>query len=221
VGGVALLSFVKLFGSAFLGAPRSAEAAAGHESPPAMLVPMAVLALFCLAGGLFPQAGLALVTPVLASVFPAAKAYGGLSFNPLWLTCFGVALLVLAALLFLTVGRRARSVAEGHGPTWGCGYLKPAPRMQYTASSFGLFFGSLAAPLIRTRIKVAALAGLAPAPVRLSYQPEETILSRIIVPVVEVAGIGFSWLRRLQYGQMQFYIIYIFATLLLLMLWVR
>jgi len=221
VGGVALLSFVKLFGSAFLGAPRSAEAAAGHESPPSMLAPMALLALLCLAGGLFPQGFLALVTPVLGSVFPQAKGYGGLSFNPLWLTALGGALIVTAALLFFALKERARGVCEERGPTWGCGYLRPAPRMQYTASSFGVFFGSLAAPLIRTRIKVAALAGLAPAPVRLSYQPEETILYRVIVPVLEVAGICFSWLRRLQHGEMQFYILYIFATLLLLMLWVR
>jgi hydrogenase-4 component B len=43
----------------------------------------------------------------------------------------------------------------------------------------------------------------------------------MILPVCSVVGIAFSFLRRLQQGQVQVYILYIFATLLLLMLWVR
>jgi hydrogenase-4 component B len=82
-------------------------------------------------------------------------------------------------------------------------------------------FGSLAAPLIRTRIKLGAIAGVAPAAVNLSYAPEETILSRVIQPVFNVVGIGFAFVRRLQHGEVQIYILYIFATLLLLMLWVH
>jgi hydrogenase-4 component B len=129
---------------------------------------------------------------------------------------------VLGTLLFLYLRRRQSLLPVASGPTWGCGYLRPTPRMQYTASSFGLFFGTIAAPMIRTRIKKSgALLGVAPATGRLAYLPEETLLHRIIMPVLSVFGMAFSYLRRLQHGEVQIYILYIFATLFVLMLWVR
>jgi hydrogenase-4 component B len=221
VGGVALIAFVKLMGFAFLGAPRSREAESSHESPPSMLVPIFFLTALCLLGGLFPQLFLALVTPVLPTLAPVGLNFGGLPFSPALLTLAGGCVLALSAALFCYLRFKGRGLPKGSGPTWGCGYLRPTSRIQYTASSFGAMFASLASPLIRTSVRVGSLAGLAPAAVRLSYTPEETILCRLILPLAGVAGVCFSFLRRLQHGQVQIYIFYIFATLLLLMLWVR
>jgi hydrogenase-4 component B len=221
VGGIAVISFVKLLGFAFLGAPRSEQAAKSHESPVSMLAPMALLAGLCLVGGLFPQLFLALVNPVLPVLAPVSRGFAGLPLNPLWFTLAGVGLLTLAALLFGTLKRKAATLPADTGPTWGCGYLAPTSRMEYTASSFGAMFSSLAAPLIRTRIERSALTGLAPGAARLSYAPEETVLYRMILPVISIAGIGFAFVRRLQHGEVHLYILYIFATLLLLMLWVH
>ena len=226
VGGIAIVSFVKLYGITFLGAPRSEEAAHGHESPLAMLLPMGLLASLCLTGGLFPKLFLALVNPVVSALSPATAAHSGLPLQAAWFAIAGAAILVVAVALFLylrrrhTRGRHARFPTD-IGPTWGCGYLRPTPRMQYTASSFGDMLGSLAGPLIRTRITLGGIAGVAPAVVRFQYQPEEAILNRVIQPVFNVAGIAFSFIRRLQHGEVQIYILYIFATLLMLMLWVH
>ncbi|HBG04658.1 MAG: hydrogenase [Geobacteraceae bacterium GWC2_58_44] len=221
VGGVAVISFVKLFGITFLGAPRSPEAAKVHEAPAAMLLPMALLALLSLLGGLFPQLFLRLVHPVVSAVTPATLRYPGLPVRALWFASLGGCVLVLAAALFWYLRRRGSALPAGSGPTWGCGYLRPTARMQYTASSFGDMLGSLASPLIRARITVGGIAGVAPAAVRLSYIPEETILYRVIQPVFSVVGIGFAFIRRLQHGEVQIYILYIFATLFLLMFWVE
>lgn len=222
VGGIAVLSLVKLFGIAFLGAPRTSQAAKSHESPATMLVPMALMAFLSLAAGIFPQFFLSLVNPVLPEVTPASLAYPGLPIRAAWFTFAGGTLLVLGTLLFWYLRRRQSLLPAASGPTWGCGYLRPTSRMEYTASSFGLFFGSLASPMIRTRIRRAgALVGLAPASGRLSYLPEETLLYRIIMPALDVVGKGFSYLRRLQHGEVQIYMLYIFATLFVLMLWVR
>jgi len=221
VGGVALISFVKLFGTTFLGAPRSPGAAHGHEAPATMLAPMVLLALLSLSCGLFPQLVLALVNPVVRSVSAATPGPAALPIQALWFTVAGASLLVLAAALFWYLRRRQSLFPADRGPTWGCGYLRPTARMQYTASSFGDMLGSLAGSLIRTRITRGVIAGVAPAAVRLSYTPEETILYRVIQPLVSLVGIAFSFIRRLQHGEVQIYILYIFATLFLLMLWVR
>ena len=221
VGGIALVSFVKLFGIGFLGSPRSAQAANGHEAPGTMLVPMAVLAGLCLLGGLFPQLYLALVRPVLAGIVPAASGFGGLPVKPVWFAVAGGSVLILSAGIFWYLQSRWRALPEASGPTWGCGYLAPAASIQYTGTSFGALFGSFSSGVVRTRTRMSELAGIAPASARLSYAPEETILERIIMPVSAVVGVGFSYLRRLQHGEVQVYIAYIFVTLLLLMLWVR
>jgi len=221
VGGVAVISFVKLFGITFLGAPRTKEAAGSHEASPLMLAPMAFLALLCLTGGLFPQLFIRLVSPVLSTVAPASASFPGLPVSPLWFTLSGAGLLLLIAVLSWYVRHRQALSPAASGPTWGCGYLQPTPRMQYTASSFGALFGSLASGAIRSRIRRSAIAGVAPAAGVFSYLPEETVLYRVIKPVLNVVGIGFAFVRRLQHGEVQIYILYIFATLVLLMLWVR
>ncbi|BCG46266.1 Hydrogenase-4 component B [Citrifermentans bremense] len=221
VGGVAVISFVKLYGIAFLGAPRTEGSAQSHEAPFSMLAPMGLLALLAMLGGLFPQLFLALVNPALAALAgPGADAVA-LPIAPVWFAVAGGCLLLLSVALFLFLKGRSKAVSAATGPTWGCGYLRPAASIQYTGSSFGALFGSLAAPVIRTRIWAGKVTGVAPAATKLSYTPEETVLQRILLPAISIIGVGFAFVRRLQHGEVHVYILYIFATLLLLMLWVH
>ncbi|HXE96437.1 MAG TPA: hypothetical protein VN642_08530, partial [Dongiaceae bacterium] len=61
--------------------------------------------------------------------------------------------------------------------------------------------------------------GLFPGKSHCSDVPTETLLERVIAPIFTLAGVSFSFLMRLQHGLMHVYMIYIFATLLILMLW--
>ncbi|WP_239026940.1 proton-conducting transporter transmembrane domain-containing protein [Geomonas oryzisoli] len=220
VGGVAVISFVKLYGIAFLGEPRTAAAAEAHEATGTMLAPIALLACLALTGGLFPQLFLALVQPAMRVLAPGLARAAVLPIAPVWFALAGVSVICLAAILYLFLKAKTGGSAVS-APTWGCGYLRPSPRIQYTGSSFGAFFSSLSGSLIRTRITVGQVAGLTPAAVRLSYHPEETLLHRVVLPVLNVLGIGCAFVRRLQHGEVQIYILYIFVTLMLLLLWVH
>ena len=55
-GGLAVVAFAKLFGTAFLGEPRTETARHAHESPLTMILAMAVLAALCVAVGAFAVA---------------------------------------------------------------------------------------------------------------------------------------------------------------------
>src|SRR5262249_17225844 len=137
IGALAVACFVKVLGAVFLGTPRSEHARHAHESPPVLLGPMAVLVACCVVIGLAPS----LVGPVLEqgiadwATTPAELRLTALA--PLdWISRMGVLLIAGLALAGMMLRRQlGRSVVE-HGATWGCGYLAPSSRMQYTSSSF-------------------------------------------------------------------------------------
>ncbi|TMJ61562.1 MAG: hypothetical protein E6G81_04270 [Alphaproteobacteria bacterium] len=141
ISGLAAACFAKAFGVAFLGSPRSAEAGNAHEVARPMWAAMALLAVLYLVIGLAAP----LVVAALADVVTAAtgvatglvRAQLATVTGPLTTTIavFGVLIgLALLAWLFRAHLLWARRI--GSGPVWGCGYLFPSARMQYTASSF-------------------------------------------------------------------------------------
>jgi hydrogenase-4 component B len=221
IGGLAVACFVKVYGVVFLGEPRSAEAGAGQEASWPMLVPMVLLAGLCILIGGVPlvirdllaaavqssRPELAAVTPGLADLAP----FG-------WLTVMASGLLVALLVVWWIVQRRLRGLPTGTAPTWGCGYLRPTPRMQYSASSFAAqlvgFFGGI----LRPHVTEPAVTGIFPAPTRFHSHVPETILEHLYLPVLQWLNSRLSVVRRLQHGQLHLYILYIFLTLLALFL---
>ena len=222
VGGLAVIAFSKLYSSVFLGTARSAAAAQPHEAGGAMLAPMAFFALLCLLIGVAPQVALRLVAPAIWSFSPQlestslAAEYGAILCK---LSLAGALLLAVAVVTTLSwrwrLGKRAVSSAS----TWGCGYQRGTARMQYGASSFSELAVSVFNGIMRQRVDRPQLTGIFPAAARCSDIPTETLLERIIVPLFTLAGVSFAFLRRLQHGQMHLYMLYIFVTLFILMLW--
>jgi hydrogenase-4 component B len=223
-GGVAALAFVKLYGTVFLGNPRSGEAASCHEAPAAMTAPMALLAALCLLFGLLPALPVRLAEAVTAEAFPAAAAGAGAvsALVPLgWITAAGLLLAALASATGLLLLRRLRRLPPEHGPTWGCGYLAPTARMQYTGGSFSEMLSGLFAGAARPRREEPAVTGIAPGEASFGLVPTETLLDRAVRPAFRLAETGFAFLHKLQHGRIHVYMLYIFVTLFLLMFLAR
>ena len=222
IGGLALACFTKVFGAAFLGEPRSAGAREARESPKEMLWPMGVLAGACAAIGLFPS----LVAPALDQAARAwapelAPALPPLSkLAPLQAVSVAAsALLALCGALWWWLQRASRR-AETTLPTWDCGYAAPTPRMQYTASSFGDALVGLFAFALRPRSHRPRLTG--PFPSRDAYHSEvpEVVLDLWVRPAISRGTQAASWLRWMQQGSVQSYLLYVLAALLAsLLLW--
>lgn len=223
VGGLALISFTKLFGSVFLGTPRSPTSDHVHEAGFTMLLPMGFFALMCLLVGLLPQVGLRLVTAALASFMPDVNTADVLPAEYATilgqLSLFCILLVLVTIVVALLWRRRLRHCSTVSAATWGCGYQRATARMQYVASSFSEIAVSIFDGIIRQRVERPVLQGLFPQPGRCVDLPSETVLERIISPSFTVAGGAFAFLRRLQHGQMHVYMLYIFATLFILMIW--
>jgi hydrogenase-4 component B len=91
--------------------------------------------------------------------------------------------------------------------------------MQYGGTAFSELAVSVFDGIMRQRVERPTLNGLFPAESRCSDGPTETLLERVIGPLFNLAGVIFAYLRRLQHGQMHMYMMYIFVTLFILMIW--
>jgi hydrogenase-4 component B len=219
IGALALACFVKVVGAVFLGQPRTDRARAGHECSPAMLVPMGVLGAGCVVIGLGPW----LIGPVLDR---AMKAWAPVRVTPRVTSAAPLtALSVLSGFLALSVcfglywTRRARR-STAPVPTWDCGYAAPASSMQYTSSSFAdMIVGSLAT-LLRVDKHVAHVRGVFPAKASFHTHLPDIILDRAVLPAARFVGRSLSWFRWVQRGAVQLYLLYVLATLVvLLVIW--
>ncbi len=216
-GALAAVAFAKLFGAVFLGEARTDAASHSHEPPRTMLVPMAVLAVVCAGIGIFPAAAAPLIDRAVAAwwVGVGSEAPPILSVSPLrWLPLTGLAALGLSGAGFWML-RRAMAGASRPG-TWDCGYAAPGPRMQYTGSSFGQSLVGLFSWALWPRVRGTKVRGLFPAFGRFRSEVPDGVLDRAVLPLVRAAAHAMRRARLLQQGQIQVYVLYILATVLVL-----
>jgi hydrogenase-4 component B len=222
IGALAAACFVKAYGSVFLGTARSEHARHAHESPPSMLAPMGVLVACCFLIGLAPllvapilQQGISAWAPDVEVAAPRLAALAPLA----WITV--VELLVIAALLLggaLLWTRLDRRVVD-RGETWGCGYVAPTPRMQYTSSSFAQMLVGMFGWVLRPRTNQPRELPLFPPETSFQSEVPDTVLDVVVLPAFRFGAWLFSWFRVFQHGNIQTYLLYIFLALIALLLW--
>ena len=192
---------------------------------------MLFLALLCAGIGLFPL----VVLPLVEGAARAAGAAGRVALHAPVGT-LGVAnltvLACIAAVAAVLARRTARaaetagaassagtdpSPAEASVPTWDCGYARPTPRMQYTASSFAAWNVGFFRWSLLPRTEISPPRGPFPGSARFTEHVPDAVLDRVLLPATR----GISWLltraRVIQRGHLQLYLVYIVATLLLLL----
>jgi hydrogenase-4 component B len=226
IGGLATLTFVRLIGIVLLGSPRSESASRAHESSPWMLGPMVVLVGLCVIVAVIPQ----LVVGLLASVLDQLLGPRGadvlleleaseaplsiLGYLDAWtLGAFG---LTAAILLVLT-----RRMPRAEGPTWGCGYIRPTFRMQYTGSSFAEMLAENLLPgFLRPRTSRNGPNGLFPVSGEFVSECPDPVTENVYEPLFARWAGWFARLRVLQQGKVHVYLVYVMLTVVLALAWV-
>jgi hydrogenase-4 component B len=223
IGGFAAVCFTKAFGIAFLGEPRSERAAHAHEAAPAMRISMVTLAAACVAIGLTGPLLLRLLLPAIGQLtgvaidLSADVAWASAALSRVAFLSLGGVLLV-AALAWLRARLLARRVVGAAG-TWDCGYLAPAPRMQYTASSFADPVVRLFRFFLRTRQSFSPPEGLFPKSASFSTETPDVYRERMYGPAFAAVEEFLSRFRWLQHGRVNLYVLYIVLALLGLLIW--
>ncbi len=223
-GGLTALCFSKTFGSVFLGLPRTEACRNAREVPLLMRVPMLILAAFCVLIGLA-------ALPAARAVMPAAHQITGDMTLPVlqpgsaWASTlyrtgiFSAVVLVLSCILaglrrFILLRRTV--TVQG---TWDCGFIQPTPRMQYTASSFSRPITELFARLLRTVRTQTPGYELFPGPASFSTDTPDVVQRDVYHRWYTVLLLIAERVRRFQHGGLQIYILYIFITLIALLVW--
>lgn len=224
IGGLAAACFTKAFGIVFLGEPRNDKAKHGHEVGWVMGAPMAVLALGCVAVGFLAPQAVAAMKPIIQSLtgLEESDVAGSLSLaiEPLhWVVpASGIFVLMLCLLVWLRHLLLAGRKVSLSG-TWDCGYVRPTGRMQYTASSFAQPLTNMFGFLLRTRRRLEAPDGFFPEHAALHTETDDFFRQNLFRPAFR----GIEWLllrlHWLQQGRVQFYILYVAVTLLVLLVW--
>jgi len=217
IGGLAVACFVKVVGVVFLGAPRS-QLHTPHEAGWSLRIPMLILVLVCLAIGIFPAAVAPLLQSAVVAWLPATAEVPAISsLAPLgWITILAIALLALCLLSWLWYRRRLEHSTVTSSTTWGCGYLAPSSRMQYSASSFAGLLVDLFAGMLRLVKHKPAIQGSFPGKAHFESHVPEAVLEGIYLPILARAYKIFLPIRRLQHGHLHLYILYTFITLVVL-----
>jgi hydrogenase-4 component B len=136
---LAVGAFVKAFGIPFLGSLRSKHELKIRESPKAMLAGMSLLAIGCIAAGIFPSILAQASSGLLGSMgFKEAAASAISASAGIPNAIILLLLLIGSAALAWLLWRSSRGRSNHVGETWSCGFPDATPHMQYSASGFAM-----------------------------------------------------------------------------------
>ncbi len=225
IGGLAAACFAKAFGIVFLGEPRTPQAAAAGESTLSMRLPMLALAGLCAALGLLGPLAVRAILPAVQVVAAGwgtalASAASPAAADPLWpVSACGAGVVLLAVGLTLLRRRLLRDRSVAQAGTWDCGYARPSPRMQYTASSFALPVVGMFRMLLRPHTDVRGPDGLFPPAASAHSHTPDVLKERAFASAFRSVAWLAARLRWMQQGRNQLYVLYIALAVLVLLVW--
>jgi hydrogenase-4 component B len=231
-GAISVVCFVKAFGITFLATPRSPEAERAREAPRTMLLGMGILAagivLIAAAAGLVIRVLHGALAPLVGADPTTDLVSGGLvvqsltaikaSMSPTLVFALVVLFALAAWLGTRLLGSRAAARRE---ETWLCGHRNLSARMEYTGTTYAeatrMFFSGLYGPVTSSRREERSPGVTA----RLSYATRTTyyIEQYAYAPTARLILLTSTLFRRIQAGNIHAYLSYIFASLVLVLLW--
>jgi hydrogenase-4 component B len=224
--GLALMTFVKAYGTAFLARPRSPEASVAAESPTSMRVALVAAAVAVVGLGLVPGAMVSAAATATGLHGVGRGAVGRIDLPGVNALLDPVALSVMAVLVALPVLLIAWRMARRRPRrrvdlAWGCGGVRVSPRMQYTATSFAeplsRVFDDALRPARDVEVTHLSESRYLVERVQFSQRLEDVVEVRAYRPVIGLADRFGLFARRLQNGSILRYLGYSFVALLVVL----
>ncbi|MGC8522832.1 MAG: hydrogenase 4 subunit B [Acidibrevibacterium sp.] len=221
--------FVKFFGIAFLGRPRSDAARDAIEVDHFSRAAMFGAALLCLLLGLFPGVLVDALAPV-ANMLLGAHLTGQMALP--WLSLIPIAamrssynglliflFIVLATSLAILTIHRLASRAVRSVPAWDCGFPDQTAITQYTGASFAQPIRRVfAASLFRARETVFMPPPSDIAPARIEKMLSDPIWEALYAPLGRLVSRIADLMNPLQFLTIRRFLVFVFLALISLLL---
>lgn len=219
VGALSLAVFSKAVGIAFLGRPRSSQAASASEKGWGMIAAQIYLAALCLISGLAAPVVLKFLNPLVSEALGREASLSAALSLPLTLPVLVLSALLLALLVYAFVlSARAKKLSKYI--SWDCGYGDLPSRAEETASSFSQPIGRIFAGLLQYTVNLQ-IQGKDRRHFPESIKVETLMLSlletRVYRPSIELFRLLSAFLMRMQTGSIHIHLLYVFLTMLLLL----
>jgi hydrogenase-4 component B len=228
IAALSAYTMVKYFGVIFLGQPREEKLSGAHDAGPWERGGMLWLVGGCVGLGLLPNQVIALISPVTqrlvqAGLSQSAAASGWLlvpvgveraSYAPV---IFLLGVLVSMGLAFVMV-RKLYHGRLRRAPPWDCGHPWQTARMQDTAEGFGQPIRQIFEPFFRLQRQLPTAFDERPV---YAVKVEDPLWHWLYLPVARLVDKASRVVGMLQKGRIAVYLMYSFATLIVLLLLVK
>jgi len=215
VGGMSLATFTKTFGVIFLGTPREELSHEPQETSYIMLLPQFLIVGVMLSVAFIPQFYFSYAGKVVSSSFAAAFNGIPVSFAPVTdpVTSIGRMALIFIILIIVVYGIRQFFVRKRPlvtYETWGCGYVSPVKKAQYTGKSFNRSFGLLFNFMVKERKTIEKIpkTKIYPSPVSFSTSYVDILDNYIVSPLAKRLTFALNYFQFIQNGRIQSYVLY-------------
>ncbi|MDP4116206.1 MAG: proton-conducting transporter membrane subunit [Bacteroidota bacterium] len=226
IGGLAILCFTKAFGIVFLGSPREKYPEELSEVPNSMLFPKFLITFFLIGIGLYPKVFLLSIQNVIGLFVPDMFSGGNNIFasqidilSKVGLVGGLFLLIILIVYSVKKIVEKRKSVYESQ--TWGCGYVAPTGKLQYTASSFVKSYVNLIEPVLSIKKNDIVINEVFPKELKYESSPYDKIEYYLIDKNIKLIKKLLFKLYFLQNGKIQFYILYGLFFILFIILYLN
>jgi len=213
IGGMALFCFTKAFGVVFLGQARTPMHHEIKEAPLLQRLPLYLIAAIIILIGIVPQGFIRMLESPVA-LFTGRVQPGFIPFSegsvdvlPTLGLVSGL-LLVLVLLLYLLRKGATQKRQVSVSSTWGCGYVAPTARQQYTASSFVRTYSKLFNMVLLFEKREKTVTGIFPAEAGFKSHAYDRIERGLVDRPIRAYKRFLSHLLFLNNGRLQFSILY-------------
>lgn len=215
VGGISLLAFTKLYGTIFLGNPRFQFEHEPCETPFIMHLSQYFIVAAMLSVAICPNFYFLQVFKIVESMFGSqtvinfplliASSESFVTIGRVSL-CFIVLIIILYSVRFLLAGKRPAKADQ----TWGCGYVAPIAKAQYTGRSYARTFGTLfgfVVPEFKRQDKTSK-SKLYPNTQKFSSYYFDLLEKYLVMPITKRISFFMNYFKFIQNGNIQSYVIY-------------
>lgn len=221
VSALTLASYTRVLGTIFSGRPRTPSIKHAAEATKSMLLAKSILAGLCLFLGLMSPAILEVLyrSFTLSTSSPSGTSPATVPELPL----LNIFLFLITAILILLTFKsiKPEEQTETAGDLWDCGYGPLSERMQLSADSFSETIGSCFAPVLLYK-KSTTIEGRDkrhfPTAISATDSTKSLLEKFVYVPAVSIMIQFGKSLARLQAGSVHMYLLYVFISLLGLLL---